>query len=194
MVLMLSADRATSKPRILFFGDSLTAGYGVGKNHAYPALIRSRIEKSGMKYEGVNGGLSGETTAGGLRRLGWMLKKEIVILVIALGGNDGLRGISTESTAYNLEMMIDQARRRYPKIQIVLAGTQIPPNLGKDFTGRFEAIFPRVAKRKNVALIPFLLKGVGGNPKLNLTDQIHPNRDGHKILAENVWKVLRPLL
>lgn len=179
---------------IVFFGDSLTAGYGLDPDDAYPALIQKKIADAGLPWRVVNAGLSGETTAGGLRRLDWILKQRVDIFVIALGGNDGLRGIPPESSRTNLEAMIERVRTRYPQAKTVLAGMQLPTNLGPEHTRRFAAMYPELAKASNTLLIPFLLDRVGGVPDLNLPDGIHPTAEGHEIVADNVWQVLKPLL
>jgi acyl-CoA thioesterase-1 len=179
---------------ILFLGNSLSAGLGVDPSQAFPALIQKKIEEKKLNYKVINAGLSGETSAGGLRRVDWLLKQKVDILVLELGGNDGLRGISTETMQSNLQAIIDRAKAKYPNIKIVIAGMQAPPNLGTEYTSAFKAVFPELAKKNRAALIPFLLEGVGGNPKLNLPDGIHPTAEGHKVIAETVWKTLEPIL
>ncbi len=179
---------------ILFFGNSLTAGYGLDISEAFPALIQERIDSLGLPYTVVNAGLSGETTASGSSRVEWVLRDPVDIFVLELGGNDGLRGISTEETRKNLIEIIEKVRGTNPDVKIILAGMQIPPNMGEEYTSRFKVIFPELAEQKNTALIPFLLKNVGGIPDLNLPDGIHPTAEGHKIVAENIWEVLQPLL
>ncbi|WP_457651944.1 arylesterase [Rhodocaloribacter sp.] len=185
---------APERRTILFLGNSLTAGLGLDPEQAFPALIRQKIDSLGWPFEVVNAGLSGETTAGGLRRIDWLLRRPVDVLVLALGGNDGLRGIPPEVTKTNLEAIIDKARARYPDVRIILAGMQAPPNLGEAFTGPFRSLFPEVARERDVALIPFLLEGVGGVPELNQPDGIHPTAEGHRIVAETVWQTLRPIL
>lgn len=180
--------------RIVFFGDSITAGYGIPIESAFPALIQKKIEEAGLNYQVVNAGLSGETTAGGLNRIDWILRSKPDVFVLELGGNDGLRGLSMEESEKNLKAMIDNVRRANPKAEIILAGMQIPPNLGQEYTSKFKLLFPNVAKEMNTKLIPFLLEGVGGDPKLNLSDGIHPNQKGHEIVAETVWEYLKPIL
>jgi len=175
---------------ILFFGDSITAGYGVGKDQAFPALIQEKIDSLGLNYEVINGGLSGETSAGGLRRIDWMLQREIDIMILELGGNDGLRGIDLETTKENLQKIIDKTQQKYPQVKIILAGMQVPPNLGTDYTKQFRSIYPELARQNNLPLIPFILEGVGGVEELNLPDGIHPTAEGHKIIAETVWNEL----
>lgn len=179
---------------ILFLGDSITAGYGIDENQAFPALIQAKIEESGKNYSVINAGLSGETSSGGLRRIGWLLRSPVDILVLELGANDGLRGIDLDVTGKNLQGIIDQTREKYPDVKIVIAGMQVPPNLGERYTTQFRELFPRLAKVNNAELIPFILEGVAGESHLNLPDGIHPTPEGHVILADNVWKVIEPLL
>lgn len=185
---------ATEPKTLLFFGDSLTAGYGLDPDEAFPALGQQKLDASGLAWRVVNAGLSGETTAGGLRRLDWILRQPVDIFVIELGGNDGLRGIDPETSRSNLESMIRRIRERYPAIKIVLSGMQMPTNMGPAYTSQFAAMYPALAQRTAVTLIPFLLEGVGGVPELNLPDGIHPTAEGHKIVAETVWRALKPLL
>lgn len=179
---------------IVFLGDSLSAGLGVEREEAFPSIIQGMIEKKSLSYQVLNAGFSGDTTAGGLRRLAWVLKRKPDIFVLELGGNDGLRGLSTEETEKNLKAIIDRVREKNANAKLILAGMQMPQNMGEDYRSAFQAIFPRVAKEKKVLLIPFLLEGVGGVPELNQADMIHPNVKGHRRVAENVWKVLGPLL
>ena len=179
---------------ILFLGDSLTAGYGLDKTQAFPALIQAKIDSLGWAFDVINGGLSGETSAGGLRRVNWLLQRKIDVLVLALGGNDGLRGIPVSEMQQNLQGIIDFAKNKYPDIQIALVGIEAPPNLGEVYTTAFRAVFPVLSEKNRVLLIPFLLEGVGGIPELNLPDRIHPNAEGHRIVAETVWRVLKPVL
>ncbi|MFC3415702.1 arylesterase [Algoriphagus hitonicola] len=176
-----------SDKTILFFGNSLTAGYGIEKDDAFPGLIQQRLDSLGLDYRVINGGLSGETTAGGLNRLDWFLEDEPYIFVLELGGNDGLRGIELSETKSNLEKIIDKVRTKYPSTKIILAGMQIPPNMGPEYTNEFQTIYPELAKEKNITLIPFLLEGVAGDPELNLPDGIHPTEEGHQIVFETVW-------
>jgi len=180
--------------KILFFGDSITAGYGLDEEQAFPALIQERIDSLGWNFNVVNAGLSGETSAGGLRRVDWMLRQEFSIFVLELGGNDGLRGIDLESTKKNLEEIIEKVRNKKPDAKIILTGMQVPPNLGPDYTSQFQEMYPEIAEEKSVTLIPFLLEEVGGNPELNQADGIHPTAKGHKIIAETVWETLKPIL
>ncbi len=179
---------------ILFLGDSLSAGFGLDVEEAFPSLIQKKIEQEKLPFKVVNAGLSGETTAGGLRRIDWLLKQKVDVLVIELGGNDGLRGIAPSETKKNLQGIIDKAREKNPDVVIVLAGMQAPPNMGKDYTEKFRAIFPEIAKKNSITLIPFLLEGVAGNARLNLPDGIHPTAEGHRIVAETIWNTLNPIL
>jgi acyl-CoA thioesterase I len=187
--------QTTEPPKvILFFGDSLTAGYGLSVDEAFPALIEQRFVSTGRKAKVINSGLSGETTAGGLSRIDWALRQPVDVFVLELGANDGLRGLPLDQTQKNLQAIIDKVKAKNPKAKIVIAGMMVPPNMGPDYSTRFSKIFPELAKKNNATLIPFLLQDVAGNEKLNLADGIHPNPQGHKIVAENVYKVLTPLL
>lgn len=183
-----------SRPAILVLGDSLAAGLGVDPEEAYPALLQKKIDAAGLNFAVINGGVSGDTSAGGLRRIAWYLRRKIDVLVLELGGNDGLRGVPPGETRTNLQGIIDAARKSQPAIKIVIAGMRLPPNLGQDYIAEFERIFPALARENRAALVPFLLEGVGGKPDLNAPDQIHPTAEGHKIVAENVWKILKPVL
>jgi len=180
--------------RILVLGDSLTAGYGLGKDLAFTAALQDRIDRAGLPYQVINAGVSGDTSAGGLRRLAWVLRQPIDVLVLALGANDGLRGVPVEETRRNLQAIIDQTRRKYPDAAVVIAGMKLPPNLGARFASRFESLYEELAEDNQAELIPFLLEGVAGEPDLNLPDGIHPTEAGHRIVADNVWKRLEPLL
>lgn len=184
----------SSTNTILFFGNSLTAAYGLDTDQGFPNLIQNKLDSLGMDYQVINSGVSGETTSGGLNRLDWVLNQEVDIFVLELGANDGLRGIPLSETKVNLQAMIDMVRDKNKDTKIVLAGMQIPPNMGADYTSEFREMYPYLAKKNNVSLIPFLLEGVAGNPELNLEDGIHPNVDGQKIVANNVWNVLRPMV
>ncbi|MDN3669421.1 arylesterase [Echinicola jeungdonensis] len=186
--------KTSSQKTILFFGNSITAGFGIDKEKAFVGLIKSRIDSLGLGYEVINGGLSGETTASGLNRIDWFLEEKPDIFVLELGANDGLRGIKLSETKKNLEGIIESVREKYPDTKIILAGMQIPPNMGKEYTSTFKTIFPQIAEEKEVTLIPFLLDGVAGNPDLNQDDGIHPNIEGHQIIAQTVWEYLQPLL
>ncbi|MBQ41960.1 MAG: arylesterase [Gemmatimonadetes bacterium] len=177
----------------LFFGDSLTAGFGVGVEKAYPAVLQARIDSLGLDFEVVNAGLSGETTAAGLRRVDWILRRPLAVFVLELGGNDGLRGLPLEQTEKNLLLILKRVREREPEVVLVVAGMQLPPNLGPHYIEQFSAIFPRLADRTGALLIPFLLEGVGTDAKLMLADGIHPTADGHRLVADVVWRHLGPV-
>jgi acyl-CoA thioesterase-1 len=181
---------------ILFFGDSLTAGYGLDDDstEAFPGLIQQKITAAALPYRVINAGLSGETTAGGLRRIDWMLRVPVDIFVLELGGNDGLRGLSPVVAAQNLQAIIDRVRAKNPAVHLIIVGMQMPVSMGADYRRAFAAIFPALAGTNHATLIPFLLEGVGGEPELNQPDGVHPNAAGHRIMAENVWKTLQPLL
>lgn len=191
----MSSRAAALEPRVvMFLGNSLTAGYGVDPSQAYPALIQKRIDSSGWNFRVINAGQSGDTSAGGLSRLDWLLRSEIDVLVLELGANDGLRGLPVEMTKKNLQAIIDRTKKKYPRVKIVVAGMQVPPNLGPEYGKEFRSMFTALADRNKAALIPFLLDGVGGEPELNLPDGIHPTAKGHEMVAGNVWKALEPLL
>lgn len=179
---------------ILFLGDSITAGYGLDQSQAFPALIQAKIEVQRWNFNAINAGQSGDTSAGGLNRLNWLLKNRIDVLVLELGGNDGLRGLPTETTKKNLQTIIERGKKIYPNMKIVIAGMKVPPNMGADYVRQFDAIFPELAQKNQAALIPFILEGVGGVRELNLADGIHPTAKGHERVAANVWKVLEPVL
>jgi acyl-CoA thioesterase-1 len=179
---------------IVFFGNSLTAGYGLDPREAFPALIQNKLDSLGLKYSVINAGLSGETTSGGDSRVDWVLNQKPDVFILELGANDGLRGIPLDETRANLQSIIDKVRKKNPEVKIVLAGMQIPPNMGPEYTSEFRTIFPDLAKANGIALIPFLLDGVAGNPDLNQRDGIHPTAEGQLIVASNVWSVLEPLL
>jgi len=189
-----SPQKSTRTQTILFFGNSLTAGYGLEPDQAFPALIQERIDSLNLPYKVINAGVSGETTAGGKSRIDWLLKQPIDIFVLELGANDGLRGINLTETYQNLQSIIGKVRAKYPDVKIVLAGMQIPPNMGKTYAQEFQNIFTRLEKEENVVLIPFLLENVAGIPKLNQADGVHPTEEGQKIVAENVWQLLEPIV
>ena len=184
----------TEEDVILFFGNSLTAAYGLDTEEGFPNLIQLKLDSLGLDYTVINSGLSGETTSGGRNRLDWVLNQEVDIFVLELGANDGLRGIPLTETRANLQAMIDMVREKNPETRIVLAGMQIPPNMGTDYTTDFKNIYPELAKANDLALIPFLLEGVAGVPELNLEDGIHPTAEGQKIVANTVWEALQPLV
>jgi acyl-CoA thioesterase-1 len=181
---------------IVFFGDSLTAGYGLADPDAqsYPAQIQRKIDAAHLPWRVVNAGLSGETSAGGLRRVDWVLNQRADVFVLELGANDGLRGTSPSATEANLQAIIDRVHSKYPDARIVLAGMRMPPNMGADFAGEFQAIYPALAKKDGITLIPFLLDGVAMKPDLNQGDGIHPTASGAAIVADGVWKTILPIL
>lgn len=185
-----SVDASAKLKTIVFFGNSLTAGYGVEPSEAYPALIQNTIDSLKLNYKVINAGVSGETSAGGNGRIDWILRQHVDVFVLELGGNDGLRGIPLSETKKNLQAIIDKVKAKYPGVKIVLEGMQIPPNMGQQYATEFKNIYPELAAKNNAALIPFLLKNVGGDAKLNQQDGIHPTPEGHKIVAQNVWEVL----
>ena len=185
---------ATTKKTIVFLGDSLSAGSGVKPQQAFPALVGDKVRERGLPFEVVNAGVGGDTTAGGLRRLDWLLQRKVDVLVLELGGNDGLRGLPVSNIKANLKAMIDKARAKYPEVKIVIAGMQMPPNVGAKYADEFRQAFYDVAKENNATMIPFLLEGVGGLREFNQPDLIHPNPEGHKIVADVVWKTIEPLL
>ncbi|THD70007.1 arylesterase [Robertkochia marina] len=187
-------ETAKGTKNIVFFGNSLTAGMGLDTQEAFPALIQNRLDSLGLDYQVVNAGLSGDTTASGLSRLDWILENEVDVFVLELGANDGLRGIPLTETRKNLQAIIDKVKAKYPDTTIILAGMQIPPNLGEEYTTEFRRLFGELAQKNDLALIPFLLQGVAGDPELNQEDGIHPTAEGQKILADNVWEVLREVV
>ncbi len=193
-ITVAAGTSGSEKKVIIFFGNSLTAGYGLKMSEAYPALIQSKIDSLGLPYTVVNAGVSGETTASGNSRVDWILESRVDVFILELGGNDGLRGIPVGETSKNLQSIIDKVKAGYPEAKIVLAGMQVPPNMGKAYADEFSGIYPELAKANNVYLIPFLLERVGGERHLNLPDGIHPTAEGHKLVAETVWEVLRDVL
>lgn len=180
--------------RIVFFGNSLTAGYGLAEEQSFPSLIQNLINEKDYDYVAVNAGLSGETSAGGLGRIDWILKQPVDIFVLELGANDALRGFKLSETRKNLAAILEKVKTKYPKVQLVVAGMEAPPNFGTDYTEAFRNIFADLATQYDTEIIPFLLNGVAGHPDLNLPDGIHPTAEGQKIVRDNVWKVLEPLL
>lgn len=185
----------SSKKTILCFGDSITAGYGLDDTHdAFPGVLQTKIDSLGLDYVVVNSGLSGETTAGGRSRIEWVLNQDIDVFILELGGNDGLRGVPLSETRANLQAIIDAVHIENPEITIILAGMELPPNMGQDYTSEFRTIFSDLAKKNNLEFIPFILKDVGGVADLNQGDGIHPTVDGHKIVANTVWEILEPVI
>jgi len=190
-----TTQNATSAPKtIVVLGDSIAAGLGVDPSESYPALLQEKIKSAGLNFTVVNAGVSGDTTADGLNRINWLLRRPIDVLILELGGNDGLRGFPVSTIATNLQLIIDRVKQKDPHAQIVIAGMRMPPNLGEAYTTAYKNIFPALAKQNHAALVPFLLEGVGGKPELNQPDHVHPTAAGHRIVAENVWKVLKPVL
>ena len=188
--------RAAETPAksLVFLGDSLTAGFGVQPTEAFPALVAEKISAAGLPFEVQNAGLSGDTSAGGLRRIDWLLQRRIDVLVLELGANDGLRGLDLKSMKANLQAIIDKATAKNSSVKIVLAGMQVPPNLGPEYAAGFQRVYAELARDNNATLIPFLLEGVGGQRELNQADLIHPNAAGHRIIADLVWRTLEPML
>lgn len=194
MIVAAPSAVAATRKTVVVLGDSLAAGYGVDPAQAYPALLQEKINAAGLPFTIVDAGVSGDTTADGLGRVDWLLQRKMDVLIVELGGNDGLRGIPTATIQANLQAIIDHARKKYPEIKIVIAGMKMPGNLGPDYVDAFAKVFPEIAGKNRAALVPFLLEGVGGEASLNQPDGIHPTPEGHKIVAENVWKVLKPIL
>jgi len=182
---------ASTQPRIVALGDSLTAGLGLAPDQAYPALLQARLKSAGLDYEVINAGVSGDTSAGGLERLEWALQGNVKILIVALGGNDALRGLPADALAANLSQIIERARAR--QIRVILAGMEAPPNYGRDYIVSFHKVYPALAEKYQVAFVPFLLQNVAGLAELNQADGIHPTPAGARIVADNVWAVLKPL-
>lgn len=183
-----------AKKTIVFYGNSLTAGYGLSPSQAFPAIIQQKIDSLGLAYQVVNAGVSGETSSGGKTRIDWILRQPVDIFVLELGANDGLRGIPLSETRKNLQDIIDKVKAKNPGTKLLFAGMQIPPNMGQTYTEEFRNIYTDLSKKNNMALIPFLLEGVGGEPHLNQPDGIHPTAEGHRIVASNLWKQLEKLL
>lgn len=175
---------------IVFFGNSITAGYGLSPSQAFPALIQNKIDSLGLPYKVINAGVSGETSAGGNSRINWILRQPMDIFVLELGANDGLRGIPLSETKKSLQSIIDKVKAKYPGTKLVLAGMQIPPNMGQKYTTEFRNIYPGLAIKNSMVFIPFILEGVGGEVELNQQDGIHPSAEGHRIVAENIWHEL----
>ena len=189
-----TATKKTDAKYILFFGNSLTAGYGLDENESFPALIQQRLDSLKLPYTAINAGLSGETTSGGKNRIDWVLKQKVDVFVLELGANDVLRGLDLKETESNLRAILDKVKASNPDVKLVLAGMEAPPNMGNDYTRKFASIYPKLAKEYNAALIPFLLANVATIPSLNLEDGKHPNAAGQYIVRENVWEVLERVL
>jgi acyl-CoA thioesterase I len=185
-------DHAESGPRIVVLGDSLTAGLGLSADEAYPALLQRLVDTAGLKYHVVNAGVSGDTSAGGLSRLDWALDGDVRVLIVALGGNDALRGLPIDELRHNLSTIIERAQAK--GTTVILAGMEAPPNFGRSYIVEFHQVYPELAKQYRVAFLPFLLEGVAGVEPLNQRDGIHPTAEGARLVADNVWAVLRPVL
>ncbi|UXE67528.1 MAG: arylesterase [Chryseotalea sp. WA131a] len=194
IALLMVFQKNPSPKTILFFGDSLTAGYGLSVEEAFPALIEKDLNKGATKVKAINAGLSGETSAGGLARIDWVLKQPLDIFVLELGANDGLRGLPVEQTRKNLQGIIDKVKARYPNAKILMAGMMVPPNMGTKYSNEFKVIYPELAKKNKATLMPFILEGVAGDEKLNQADGIHPTAKGHEIVARNLGALLVNLL
>ncbi|MCG6928067.1 MAG: arylesterase [Acidobacteria bacterium] len=182
------------RPVILFVGTSLTAALGLDPSEGYPARIQEKLDAAGLRYRVVNAGVSGETSAGALRRMDWLLRQEVAVLVLETGANDGLRGQDPGATRANIQAIFDRARQQEPPPNLVLVAMEALPNYGEDYRESFRAIYPELAEANDAVLVPFFLEGVAGNPELNQPDGIHPTAEGHERVAENVWKALEPLL
>lgn len=191
-----ATQQQSSTKNILVFGDSLTAGYGLDDPQAdsYPSVLQAKIDSAKLPYKIINGGLSGETSAGGKSRIDWLLRQKIDVFILELGANDGLRGLPVTETAKNLQTIIVKVKAKYPDVKLILAGMMVPPNMGADYATSFKAVFPELAKKNNITLIPFLLQNVAGIRVLNQADGIHPTAKGAKIVAQNVWEKLRGIL
>lgn len=192
--LFYTSAEAQERKTILFFGDSITAGYGIDSFDAFPALIQEKLNEMDYHYRAINAGLSGETSAGGLRRVDWILQQPVDIFVLELGGNDGLRGIDPADTKRNLQGIMDKVWETYPDVVIILTGMEAPPNMGADYTREFRTIYRELAEENEVIFMPFILEDVAGDPELNLPDGIHPTEEGHKIVARNLWTLIEPIL
>lgn len=188
------AAAAAERPAIVFLGTSLTAGYGLPEDEAYPALIQDRLDDAGLDYRVVNAGVSGDTSAGGLRRLDWLLRLPIAVLVVELGANDMLRGQSSEALEQNLVAILERTRAAHPDVRFVVEGMRAAPNLGRDYATAFDAVYPRLAARFEAAFVPFVLEDVVARPELNQADGIHPTAEGHGLIAERVWRTLEPVV
>lgn len=182
------------RPVVLFLGDSLTAGYYLDPEDAFPALIQRKMDEGDLPYLAMNAGVSGDTSIDGLNRLDWLLGRPVSVLVLALGANDGLRGQPVDHIRSNLDQIMTRTRERYPDVRIVLAGMKMPSNYGEPYASDFEGMFVELAETHDAVLIPFLLEGVAGDPRLNLRDGIHPTEEGHRIIAETVWRYLERVL
>jgi len=184
----------SDKPVILFFGNSITAGYGIEPEYRFSNRIDDRLDSLGYNYQVINAGVSGETTATGNSRINWVLKQVPEVFVLELGANDGLRGIAVAETKKNLKLIINKVKEANPAVKILLAGMEVPPSMGEDYAGEFRKIFPEISQSEKIGLIPFILDKVAGEPELNIEDGIHPTKIGHGIVTETVWEYLQPML
>jgi acyl-CoA thioesterase I len=184
----------SERPAVMFLGTSLTAGFGIDPEQAYPALIQRKIDSAGLGYRVVNAGVSGETSAGALRRVDWLFQEPVAVLVVETGANDGLRGLPPDSLRANIQAIFDRARQLRPPPKLVLLGMRVPPNYGRSYSQRFQTIYPELARANDAVLVPFLLEGVGGVSNLNQPDGVHPTAEGQRKLAETVWRALEPVL
>lgn len=188
-------ERLDPEKTILFFGNSITAGYQLNPDNAFPAIIQTILDSLGYShYQTVNAGISGETSGDGLNRIDWILKQPVDVFVLELGGNDGLRGMELEETKENLRTILQKVQDKYPGASLIVSGMEIPPNMGPPYTAEFRELFPGLAEEFDATLIPFLLEGVAGEPELNLDDGIHPTEEGHQMIAHTVWSYLQPIL
>jgi acyl-CoA thioesterase-1 len=189
-----TAAATEDRPVLVFLGTSLTAGYGLEESQAFPALIQERIDEADLNFRVINAGVSGDTSAGGLRRLSWLLRLPVAVLVLELGANDMLRGQRVDQLASNLETILDRTTEAHPGVRIVVAGMRAAPNLGREYAERFDAVYPDLAQRYDAAFMPFLLEDVAARRNLNQADGLHPTAEGHLLIAERMWKILRPVL
>jgi acyl-CoA thioesterase I len=187
-------DKSSERPAVLFLGTSLTAGYGIDPAKAYPALIQQKIDAAGLPYRVINAGVSGETSAGAVRRVDWLLQQPVAVVVVETGANDGLRGLPIDSLRSNVDAILRRAHQLQPRAKLVLLGMKIPPNYGRAYSQQFESIYSQLARTHGATLVPFLLEGVGGVNALNQPDGVHPTAEGQRRMAETVWRVLEPVL
>jgi acyl-CoA thioesterase I len=188
------AKKQDSTRYIVCFGNSLTAGYGLEMEYSYPSVLQGYVDSLGLNYQLINAGLSGETSAGGKNRIDWVLNQRVDVFILELGANDGLRGIQPKETKKNLQEILAKVKTRYPDAKILIAGMMMPPSMGQEYTAEFRQVFIDLAAENNAILIPFFLEGVAGNPELNLSDGMHPNKEGYKIVVKNLWNILYPIL
>ncbi|EDM25340.1 lipase/acylhydrolase domain protein [Lentisphaera araneosa HTCC2155] len=191
LILTFALTTIAEEQRIVCLGDSLTAGYGVLESEAWPALLQNKLDAEKASAKVINAGSSGSTSAGGMSKVKWLFKKDVDVLILALGANDGLRGLSTEMLEKNLQSIIDYCKEKKPSIRIIIAGMKTPPNMGQDYATSFEKVYPKLAEKNKIELIPFMLEEVAGHAKMNLPDGIHPNPEGHKIICQLVWDILK---